>query len=636
MRQLGLWRAACLDSVQRPRRSGAALKLPKARLRMIPSAPTLPTGPASVAPPAVGSSDAQGLSKTTFSDLLESNSADPSDSSAIDHKAASDSTGPTKAQSDRTSSKSGPVSKGGPKEQLSFNDATAPDATATAEAPQAPIDWAAILAASGAANGSPGADDPTTKEDKATEAPETNAVEQPVAQTVQALPLPPVPLVATSSAPSEASPELTRSAKSGQVAQPQTQAGYAEPIPQDPLALDVPAAPAVSVSPPPAPLSAKPAAVVPGSEPVSQPFDSPVQVPLATPTQGPSPAQTASPPLTQTPLAEEEQGTPSTNGPPLGVTKANPPIRPNGLKSAPMAVTAGSATAPLGSSDPDTATPLLSEDPGPQAPSGVVGTASETKADTEAQPSPKAGEASPKVTGQAAVPTATNPVAPTSVRADQAPPQGVKPVDGSKTSETKPSETREGGSATPVVDALVNADKQAVSSAVAPQVAATLPQASPLADSAAAVPATATTTTVAHLSAAIAHKLGEKSSRFDITLDPEGLGRVNVQVNIGQDGRVSAALAFETSHAAAELRNRSEELRQALHQAGFDLSNNGLSFNVAQQGTGGRGQWGDAPSRDPAFVGKAFSAVSEAADEPPPAAWAYRARADQGGIDIRI
>jgi hypothetical protein len=79
----------------------------------------------------------------------------------------------------------------------------------------------------------------------------------------------------------------------------------------------------------------------------------------------------------------------------------------------------------------------------------------------------------------------------------------------------------------------------------------------------------------------VAARLQARSTRFDIQLHPLGLGQVNVSVEIGSEGRLSARLLFERPEAAAELRARSGELQSALAAAGFDVSA-GLTFATAE------------------------------------------------------
>jgi flagellar hook-length control protein FliK len=142
---------------------------------------------------------------------------------------------------------------------------------------------------------------------------------------------------------------------------------------------------------------------------------------------------------------------------------------------------------------------------------------------------------------------------------------------------------------------------------------------------------------VANLAAQIVRKLEAKTTRFDVELDPAGLGKVNVRVDIGADGQMSAALACHNPHAAEALRARSGELRQALEQAGFDLSG-GLSFEMTggQGGNAGAGQGqGEAGA---AFRGRAFANALETAGDADAAAQGplRLTRSRDTGLDIRI
>ncbi len=146
--------------------------------------------------------------------------------------------------------------------------------------------------------------------------------------------------------------------------------------------------------------------------------------------------------------------------------------------------------------------------------------------------------------------------------------------------------------------------------------------------------------TVAQLSAQIAKKLENKVTRFDIALDPVDLGRVNVKLEIGRDGRVTAAMSFEKPQAAAELKARSGELRDALQQAGFDLAQDALTFDLADQG-GNSNAWAQqqtfSDDRQPAWNGRAFQAAMSGEDEPPLSNPALDWRASRAsGVDVRI
>ena len=100
-------------------------------------------------------------------------------------------------------------------------------------------------------------------------------------------------------------------------------------------------------------------------------------------------------------------------------------------------------------------------------------------------------------------------------------------------------------------------------------------------------PTLSTSGTAPHLAAEISRKFDGKSAQFDISLTPEGLGKVDVKITINARGEVSAAMKFDNPQAAAELKGRAAELQQALEQSGFSLSRDGISFADGQgQGFG--------------------------------------------------
>ena len=121
----------------------------------------------------------------------------------------------------------------------------------------------------------------------------------------------------------------------------------------------------------------------------------------------------------------------------------------------------------------------------------------------------------------------------------------------------------------------------------------------------------------AYLAAQMVKQLDGRSTQFDLQLHPADLGRVDVQMRIQQDGKLNAQLAFDNPAAAAEFRGRSDELRQQLQQAGFQVSDDSLTFSERNpQGFGqqpGFGQQsqngGDQPDlRSRAFQNSAINA----------------------------
>jgi hypothetical protein len=172
------------------------------------------------------------------------------------------------------------------------------------------------------------------------------------------------------------------------------------------------------------------------------------------------------------------------------------------------------------------------------------------------------------------------------------------------------------------------------------QAPAAASHATPAAAQAATTAARGAPETVASLAAQIIKKAEGRATRFDVELHPADLGRVDVRLEIGAHGRMTASMSFENPHAAAELRGRADELRSALENAGFDVSG-GLSFDVAGDRGQGRNQ-ADQQTPDGGGVlrGRAFEAAIASASETASAALAGALSAYQSrvapGLDIRI
>jgi hypothetical protein len=131
----------------------------------------------------------------------------------------------------------------------------------------------------------------------------------------------------------------------------------------------------------------------------------------------------------------------------------------------------------------------------------------------------------------------------------------------------------------------------------------------------------ATVETTAQIAAQIIKKLDGRSTRFDMALTPEGLGRVDVSLEIESDGQVTARLAFDNPAAAADLRARADELRRQLLDAGLQLSRDDLEFAERDPSSGfGGGAFERQPDRR-AFSGAARLAAEADSVVPPPSAW---------------
>lgn len=136
--------------------------------------------------------------------------------------------------------------------------------------------------------------------------------------------------------------------------------------------------------------------------------------------------------------------------------------------------------------------------------------------------------------------------------------------------------------------------------------------------------------TTAMLSAQIVRRLEARSTRFDMVLTPEDLGRVDVRMEVDSDGQLTARLAFDNPAAAAELRGRADELRRQLEASGFQMSDSSLEF--AERDGGRRDQPFDQRGR--AFAGA--GQLADAADTlSAPPRWTALSLTPEG-VDMKV
>jgi len=151
-----------------------------------------------------------------------------------------------------------------------------------------------------------------------------------------------------------------------------------------------------------------------------------------------------------------------------------------------------------------------------------------------------------------------------------------------------------------------------------------------------ALPVRSTPETVAALAVQTARKLDDGVTRFDLELNPLGLGRVDVRLEIDSSGRIRAAFTFETSHSARELSRRAEDLQRSLETSGFNLSG-GLSFDVAGDRSQGRSSgWGDGQDGRPQSSAPLEREAQANTLPSPSSPLAGRGLSLRAGVDIRI
>lgn len=138
----------------------------------------------------------------------------------------------------------------------------------------------------------------------------------------------------------------------------------------------------------------------------------------------------------------------------------------------------------------------------------------------------------------------------------------------------------------------------------------------------------------AQIAAQILRRLDSRSTRFEMALLPEELGRVDVKLDIDSDGRLAARLAFDNPAAATDLRGRADELRRQLEQAGFHLAEDAFEFAERDSGSSAFDR-GDDPRQG---SGRAFTAAARLhaeAEAAPVARWTSLSLTP-AGVDLKV
>jgi flagellar hook-length control protein FliK len=129
---------------------------------------------------------------------------------------------------------------------------------------------------------------------------------------------------------------------------------------------------------------------------------------------------------------------------------------------------------------------------------------------------------------------------------------------------------------------------------------------------------------------AVVRAVADGVERISIKLQPPELGRIDVRLDVGADGRVQAYVLAERPATLEILQRDSRELERALNGAGLDTANGGLSFGLRQNGNGQAG--GDGPAGQERRQGP----ENRPADAPPtPLPQPSRAAAS-GRLDIQV
>ncbi|ANC91748.1 flagellar hook-length control protein FliK [Azospirillum humicireducens] len=82
----------------------------------------------------------------------------------------------------------------------------------------------------------------------------------------------------------------------------------------------------------------------------------------------------------------------------------------------------------------------------------------------------------------------------------------------------------------------------------------------------------------------IKKQVGDEVDQFTINLHPAELGRIDIKLDIGADGRVSAMVAVERAQTLELLQRDSRGLERALQEAGLQTDSNSLNFSLRGEG----------------------------------------------------
>lgn len=126
--------------------------------------------------------------------------------------------------------------------------------------------------------------------------------------------------------------------------------------------------------------------------------------------------------------------------------------------------------------------------------------------------------------------------------------------------------------------------------------------------------------------------LQKGSSSFEIRLDPAEMGRIDVRMEVRQDGHITAHMTVDRPETLDLLQRDQRALQQALNDAGLQADADSLNFSLRDQNAGSNG--GNGMADNSANYG---GGMSDKADTPVIATPLYNINLSaNGGVDIRI
>ncbi|MCG8545935.1 MAG: flagellar hook-length control protein FliK [Alphaproteobacteria bacterium] len=140
-----------------------------------------------------------------------------------------------------------------------------------------------------------------------------------------------------------------------------------------------------------------------------------------------------------------------------------------------------------------------------------------------------------------------------------------------------------------------------------------------------AIPARVVTNQVA---VQIQKAVANGSDRINIQLKPAELGRVDIRLDVAQDGRVSAVVSVERQDTLELLQRDARTLQTTLQDAGLKAGSDSLNFELRQQATTARDEPDSAHNQS--------DGDSTAADDGPAGDIAHARVSGEGRVDIEI
>ncbi len=310
--------------------------------------------------------------------------------------------------------------------------------------------------------------------------------------------------------------------------------------------------------------------------------EQPVVAPLlATETAQPAQANTATTTAPVDPAAPQQQET-------AAALTANPAAAANALAAAPKQLAPTTPATPTSGDAPQAAQPSPAAPPAPEAGPGANRLAASLNAPAPAIEAGGAANPGSQNQTQSQAGTTQQPTAPASAANGAA---AQKPA----------------SIGAPVVDAASPVSQSGTTQGSVLSISSTTPATSATAGQATSAPSTpapppalaGASPAVVQVYSRMVERFDGKAQQFQIRLDPPELGRVNVRIEIGADHRVHAVLAAHDSNALADLMRGQRALEQSLANAGIDLSEEGIRFELSDQNTNqsSRGDQDAAPEK---------------------------------------